>query len=157
MQLMKRNYYRGLFQRLNSMNFWPVLNTDDVERVRAVERPRREALDARRGSHPQETLRKQRAANAIDELGERLLALDAAGFADVMAEVYPRETRSCSLFQPEGPRENALLAAMLELRWARRPSSAWLAREFGDLVRRRPGCGVHHTHHMGHHRPPPGS
>ena len=37
----------------------------------------------------------------------------------------------------EAPRENVLLAAMLALRWEKRPSASWLAVEFADLVRRR--------------------
>lgn len=54
---------------------------------------------------------------------------------------FPAAAKKCALLAKhrghEAPRENQLLAAMLDLCWDRRPSSAWLAREFGGIVRRR--------------------
>ena len=66
---------------------------------------------------------------------------NASTFSELFLEAHPadaRRLRRCPLLaRPAVAREGVLLEAMLNLRWEQRPSSAELAREFGDEVRRR--------------------
>lgn len=78
---------------------------------------------------------------ALDASAEARASWNNKTFAELFAEEFPGVAERCPLLarEPALAREGALLGAMLEMRWDRRPSAAWLAREFGDEARRR--CG----------------
>lgn len=77
-----------------------------------------------------------RAAVALEKSSVPLAAWNTSSFVGVFAAAFPAEAGRCALLAEPTTRESALLASMLDLHWDRRPDSAWLAPEFGHMVRK---------------------
>lgn len=138
-----RGVYKDFFMRLNH-EYGGTTGALQEAAIAARRAEARAAIAARRATAQRADLNLVplftndlvRAAAALESISVPLAAWNTSSFVGVFAAAFPAEAGRCALLTEPTTRESALLVSMLDLHWDRRPDSAWLAREFGHVVRK---------------------